>query len=552
MRKFLIPLSVLLVLAFIITGCGGGTTTPATTAPTSTAPKTTAPTVTSPVGTTSPVATATTTAPPASGQPRYGGRLKLIGGSNVANMGNPDEISNPGDATYAYPAVEGLLKMDAKGNLLPNLAEKWEISPDGKYVTFYLRRGVKFHDGSPFNAESAKYNMDVRINTKAWANFKAFSRAEVIDEYTMRVYFGDRFDWTAIKSLAYFFSGMEFSMKALKEQTPEWLRSHPIGTGPFKFREYKRDQIISYDRNDDYWGGKPYLDGVDFIIIPDTTTQLLAFKSGEVYVLGVQAKDAAGLKKEGYQLFEGYDVCFNIGMMPDSNNAGSPFSKIEVRRAVEYASDKQSIVDAITYGYGRVSNQVFIESEACYNPNVVGYPYNPAKAKELLTAAGYPNGFKFKCMMVDVMPLDFPTMLQDQLKKLGIIMEFNRVSLPQFSFQVGPGGGWEGWAVGGTYTGPAGDPAGALRNGPINENTTWISTWEPPELIDLARKAASELDPNKRTQMYKEISKKMTDDYAMVQWLYYVPFITAVSPKLKGHTIGQGGTFAYTHAWLEP
>jgi ABC-type transport system substrate-binding protein len=484
----------------------------------------------------------------ASGEAKYGGRLKLVGGSNVSNMGNPDELSNPGDAGLCFTACEGLMTLDAKGNLKPQLAEKWAIAPDGKSVTFYLRKGVKFHDGSDFNAESAKYNMDIRIKTKAWANFHTVMSAEALDKYTIKFNFKDKFDWVAMNSLAAFFSGMEFSMKALKTNTPEWLRSHPVGTGPFKLADYARDQYVKFDRFDEYWGGKPYLDGVDYMIIPDPTTALLAFKKGEVHGNMIQPQDAAGVKGSGFQVIENNSFVFNLALIPDSNNPKSPFSDIRVRRAFEYAIDKKSLADALGYGYFTVINQPFIPSQPYYNPNVVGYPYNPKKAKALLAEAGYPKGFTTKILMVDFMPLDMPIAVQDMCKEVGITIEFDRVSLPQFSFKVGQG--WEGLAVGGVFAGPFSDPGNTLKNGMVSQNTTWVSNNEPQEIIDLALNAASELDPKKRAAIYQKLSKKATDDYAMWCFMYFGPMLFGLSDKVKGHTIGQG-TFPYTHAWLE-
>lgn len=486
---------------------------------------------------------------------KYGGRLQLSGGSNIANIGNPDEISNPGDAGYSFVCTEGLLILDAEGNLQPWLAESYEVAPDGSSVTFDLHKGVKFHDGTDFNAEAVKVNIDIQIATAAWPNLKTVESCEILGDYKVRMNFvNDQFDWVALKSLAYFFSCRIFSPTFLQNETAEYKRSHVIGTGPFKLVDYQRDLVIKYDRFDDYWRGKPYLDGVDIKIIPDTTTALLAFKSGELHTLGIQAKDAKDIIDSGYDVITFTESVWNIALIGDSTNPDSPWADIRVRRALEHAIDKQSIVDGLTYGYGTASNQVYIEGQACYDPDVVGYPYDPEKAKELLAEAGYPNGFTTKVLMVDVMPLDWITVVQDQVKEVGIIMEFNRVSMPQLSFQVGgsEGAGWEGLAIGVAISGPTSDPGSSLKNGPINDRTTWISTEQPQELIDLAHEAASELDQDKRMDIYREISKKMTDKYAMWSFLYYSSGIQAFSPELKGHTVGQGTeSYPYAFAWLE-
>lgn len=485
----------------------------------------------------------------ASEEAKYGGRLILIGPTNVSNIGNPDELSGPTDAGYSFIATEGLLRLDAEGNLGPWLAEKYEIAPDGSSVTFFLRKGVKFHDGTPFNAKAVKVNVDIQINTKAWANMKSVKSCEVIDEHTVRLNFVDgKFDWVVMNSLAGFFSCMMFSPTALQTKDAKWLRSHPVGTGAFKLVEYKRDQYLKYDRFDEYWGGKAYLDGIDLRIIPDPTTSLLAFKSGEVHAVGILTKDAADMIKSGYEVRETSNFVFNMSLLPDSNNTESPFHDIRVRRALEHAIDKKALVEGLTDGYGTISNQPFIKGTNVYNPNVVGYPYNPEKAKALLAEAGYPNGFTTKVLMVDVMPLDMPIAVQDMVKQVGITLEFDRVSLPQFNFQVGVG--WEGLAVGGCFTGSGSDPANSLRNGPLSNNTTWVSNNQPDEAYALSVEAATELDPDKRAAIYRKLSKMLTDDYAQQCWLFWVPFMSSLSPKVKGADFDHP-MYEYNHAWLE-
>ncbi len=481
----------------------------------------------------------------------YGGRLRLVGSGNIGNMGNPNEISNPSDAGYAYPALEGLITRDAGGNFLPWLAKDWDISEDGTSITFYLQGGVIFHDGTPFNADAVKVNIDIQITTPAWMNLKMIKSCDVLDEYTVKFNL-DGWDWTMMNSLTYFFSCMMFSPTALQNETPEWLRSHPIGTGPYKLVDYDRDMYIKYDRFDDYWRGKPYLDGVDFIFIPDSTTQLLAFKSGETDMTGVAAQDVEDIKASGFEMTS--TKGWIVGLYPDSNTPDSPLADIRVRRAIDYAIDKQALADGLGYGYSRPCDQVFLRESAAWNPDVVGYPFDIAKAKELLTEAGYPDGFKTKFIMVEFMDLDAPIAIQDMLKKnINVELEFDRVSMAQLSFQIATPPGWEGFAFGASPEATGSDPGNVLVNGPLNNNTTWVGMWQPSDLLELAKQAAGETDAEKRMAMYREISKKMIDDYAQCCNLYDLTFFTAVNPRVKGHNVGQYGfgTFAFTFAWLE-
>lgn len=541
MKKFLfIVLSVILVTGILLGGCAESAPEPAP-APEKPAPAPEPePAVTGPPG---------VPGKPAGGI--EGGRLRLVGSGNVGNMGNPNEISNPSDAGYAFPALEGLITRDEGGNFLPWLARDWDIAEDGKSITFYLQEGVKFHDGTPFNAEAVKVNIDIQITTPAWMNLKGITSCDILDEYTVKFNL-EQWDWTMMNSLTGFWSCLMFSPTGLLNETPEYLRSHPIGTGPFKLVDYDRDMYIKYDRFDDYWRGRPYLDGVDFIFIPDPTTQLLAFKSGETDAAGIQPQDVDDIKAEGFQMTS--TKGWIVGLYPDSNTPDSPLADIKVRRAIDHAIDKELLAEGLGYGYSRPCDQVFLRESGGWSPDVVGYPYDLEKAKALLTEAGYPDGFKAKFLMVEFMTLDAPIAIQDMLKRnINVELEFDRVSMAQLSFQIATPPGWEGFAFGASPEMTGSDPGNVLVNGTLNNNTTWVGMWQPPDLLELAKKAAAETDAEKRMAIYREISKKQIDEYAQCINLYDLTFFTAVAPRVKGHTVGQFGfgAFAYTFAWLE-
>jgi peptide/nickel transport system substrate-binding protein len=331
-----------------------------------------------------------------------------------------------------------------------------------------------------------------------------------------------------------------------------------VGTGPFILKQYIRDQKLVYDRNDNYWRGKPYLDGIDWHIIPQTEVALLSYKAGELHTLAVMAKDAAGLIKDGFEITKTTEMVMNMCILPSSASPSSPLADIRVRRAIEYAIDKQELVDGLTYGYGVATNQEFC-LPPYMDPTTVGYPHDVAKAKQLLTEAGYPNGIKLTATQVDMMPDDLPLALQGQLKKAGIELKLEKVGYIKFVMMIQGGEGWEGYVWSYGFPGSAVDPASTLGNGPLNAvkkdgkwtRTTWLSCDQPTELSELFAQSNSETDPAKRTAIIQQISKKMTDDYCMWSFIYYNPGLTSTSPILKGATIGQYKEFNfYTFAWL--
>jgi peptide/nickel transport system substrate-binding protein len=298
---------------------------------------------------------------------------------------------------------------------------------------------------------------------------KKVKECVIVDPYTIRLDFVDgKWDWVAVKSLAGFWSVQMFSPTYLKNHTAEEKMTHVVGTGPFILKEYVRDQKLIYDRNDNYWRGKPYLDGVDFNIITDATVALLAFKSGQLDYLGIQTQDAAGVTADGFTLTTTTDMVFNFCLLPSSGNPDSILKDINIRRAIECAIDKQQIVDAFTYGYGVATNQGF-----CLDPfrddTVVGNPFNLQKAQEYLTAAGYPEGITTSLFIVEGGNADVPMALQGMLAEAKITLKVETVSYIQLVEMIGGGGtGWDGFIFVFGFPGTTTDPASTLANGPLN------------------------------------------------------------------------------------
>lgn len=562
MKKILyISLLLLILVVSALTGCGkpGATTTTKTTTTTPQSPTATATATSTPppvvMQTEIPKVVEAPDLPGPSPDGVYGGRLHLVGPMNIANIGDPNQNSNPTDATYTAVACESLLRYDGQGNLSPWLARKYEIAEDGSSITFYLREGIFFQDYTPFNAEAVKYNLDIQLTTAPWPDMDPYEKCEVIDEYTVKLTFKNGvFSWPAVKSLAGSFSCMMFSPTYLKNNTPDYKRTHVVGTGPFMLTEFKRDEYLKFDRWDGYWRGKPFLDGIDYKIISDANTQLIAFRAGEIDTLSVNPKDRASLEADGFTVVEMPAIFVNpLCLIPSSANPESPLADIRVRRACEYAINKQALLDTIGYGLGNICNQLFPENDPCHNPDVVGYPYDPDKAVQLLKEAGYETGLKLKFYQVDFLPMDFPQAIQQMWKDVGIEMEIVRISILQINDMVsGPNAkGWDGWFYSYAMAGPGIDPAQALMYGPVSNGAFWISCEQPDELTRLAKAAAAELNAENRIKIYQEISKKMIDDYAQWLFLYYSVGLVSVSPRIKGVDPAQGSQFMYAFAWVE-
>jgi peptide/nickel transport system substrate-binding protein len=417
-KKVLIGLALILVCALIL-GCS----TPATTPPSAASPST-QPTAIKPAQSAAPTQPATQTAPSSaatSPTPQYGGILKMLSSSwgPVADIGYPPEFGfSGGDAT---PVLEGLLYVDNRGNPSPCLATAWEVSADKKSIKISLRKGVKFHDMTDFNAQAAKWAMDNQIAVK---RVPLWESVEIIDDYTLKL---NLKNWSnsAILSLA---SRLYISQAAFQKNGIEWVRANPVGTGAFKFLEYKQEVYLKYTRFDSYWQkGLPYLDGVEFEYIADKMTLAAAFQAGEGQIMRMATvKTSTELRDKGYELWTRRE---NAGggpagvqtLFPDSKNADSPLSNLKVRLAIDYAIDKAGICKARSYGFWKPQYEHAFPGSIAEIKNPDNRQYDPAKAKQLLTEAGYPNGFKTRIILEPGLgDKDAAVGVQNQLGAIGI------------------------------------------------------------------------------------------------------------------------------------
>ena len=415
MKKLLISLLVLLATVSMLISCGKPTPTP-TPSPSPTKTTTPTPSVTptvSPTPTPSPTPTAT---------PKYGGTLKiiLIAGPQTPG-GVPAEIFGP-DATSSQFCMEPLLRGDNKGGVLPWLAESYKLADDMKSVTFTLRKSVKFHDGTDFNAAAAKWNLDNYIASpfnQYWAS------TEVNNDYTIKVNFRM---W--VNTILNSFTGngaWMVSPTAFEKNGIDWARNNPVGTGPFKFESFQRDVSYKVVRNPDYWQkGKPYLDGIEIDYIADPMTQRAAIQAGEAHMLQLEpGKTAKDLENLGFQTY--FQLVTVYSLMPDTAHTDSPYAIQKVREAIEYALDRESMAKAFSYGYWEAQYQIPYPSSSAYNPNfTLARKYNVDKAKQLLDEAGYKQGFHTTILVNPaIIDRSIPVALQANLADVGITADLS-------------------------------------------------------------------------------------------------------------------------------
>ncbi len=330
---------------------------------------------------------------------------------------NPVIANDSASGAINDQVFNGLVKYDKDIKLVGDLAERWKVSNGGKTITFFLRKGVKWHDGVEFTAEDCLFTyqklIDPKVATPYSSSFTDIAKAEPIGKYIFRVTYKEPFS-PALDSWA----GMGIIPKHLLEgkdiNTDEFNR-HPVGTGPYKFKEWIAGQKIVLDVNNDYFEGRPNIDQFIYRIIPDSSTMFQELLSGGVDMMGLTPlqylrKSETRRIRENYQKFR-YP---SNGYTYMGYNLRSPlFSDVRVRQALAYAIDRQSIIDGVLLGLGKPCTGPFSYVSWAYNPHAKSYPYNPRLAREMLREAGWKDTNAGGILEKDGMPFSF-TILTNQ------------------------------------------------------------------------------------------------------------------------------------------
>jgi peptide/nickel transport system substrate-binding protein len=444
-KLLLFTLSIVLIVGLALVSCAQEEAAPVTPAPT-TAPATTPAPTSTPAPSAAPAPTPAP-APSTAETPKLGGVLKIISGGGPVAFGYPPG-SQPFDFWGGFGILEALIGVDGQGEPTPLLATSWDLAADGKSVTFNLRKGVKFHDDTPFNAQAVKWSVDKFIEAHV---ISTVSSIDVIDDYTVRFNL-PQFNnavYTQISDLTY------ISPTAAEKNGIDWAKTHAVGTGPFMQKEFIRDVSITKVKFPDYWDtGKPYLDGMLNVFIPDPTTAKMSFEAGEAHILmiGSDGKVAKELADKGF-VVRGMPGMASF-LATDSVNADSPFYSAKVRMALEYAINKKQITDTVGQGYMDPLDQICPPGMVGNNPGIKERAYDPAMAKQLLAEAGYPDGFETKLMALQgFTSSDIVTAVQGYMKDVGIDVAVDLMDMGR-GFQTM----FQGWRNGMMFAGTGLDP----------------------------------------------------------------------------------------------
>jgi ABC-type transport system substrate-binding protein len=367
-----------------------------------------------------------------------GGILRAVRSTFPKVLGYQPEQS-PTDVMFALPYGERISEWDAKGNLIPVLVESWDADPVNMTITYHLRKGIKFHDGTPWNAEACRWNLQLGKDTGRLTDGQFVKSIEVIDEYTVRI---TCTEYTSVSLLNYGWL-QHYSPTAFNTHGKEYLRTHAFGTGAFKLVDYQRDTLIKYERNPNHWRkGLPLLDGIEVKYIPNAMTAAMMMENNEadIWLDLSEVKYIVDLERKGFKVVWGPGMVYTL-LPANAKDPKSPYANKKVREAIEYALDRPTIAKTIGYGKFEPLTQIVPSFSPAHNTNYNPRPYNPEKAKQLLAEAGYPSGFETKLMALEI-SRDQAIAIQSYLAAVGIKVNIDLADMGRYYSSLYSPAGW--------------------------------------------------------------------------------------------------------------
>ena len=446
---------------------------------------------------------------------------------------------------------EGLFGFNEKLELRPVLAESYDVSPDGLVYTFHLRKGVKFHDGTDFNAEAVKVNFDRVTNPenklKRYSLYSNIAKTEVVDDLTAKVTLKTPFS-PFINQLAHP-SAVMISPTALKKYGKD-IMFHPVGTGPYKFVEWKQTDYLKGAKNENYWRpGLPKIDTITWVPVVDNNARSAMMRTGEAhFTFPVPYEQAAVLEKDEHlKLVAAPSI---VTRYLNMNMLQKPFDDLRVRQAINYALNQQEIIDVVLEGRGQVANSVMNVNIPGYSEEITGYSQDLEKAKALMAEAGYPDGFKTTLFASGDVRNREAQIIQAQLLEIGIEVDIQLYEWGAFLDAINKG---EHDMFISSWSNATMDPDASIfplfhtKNFGATGNRAFYSN---PEVDTLIEQAQKESDNAKRMELYKEIQQKINDDAPWV-CLFYGTTCTGIRADLKGFVLHPSSANHYENLYYE-
>ncbi len=431
----------------------------------------------------------------------------------------------------------------------PCLATSWTQSPDGLTWTFKLRRGVTFHDGTPFNAEAVKFSVERELPPNATSDmpyasftFEPVKKVDVIDPYTVRFTLNKPYA-PFLANLAMAFAAPIVSPAAVKKYGPD-SNQHPVGTGPFKFDKWDRDQQIVLVKNDKYWGKKALVDKLIYKTTKENSVRASELLTGAVDIIdGVDPNDVKKLESSGMKVIKNPGM--NINYMGFFCNK-KPFNDPRLRRAISMAINRNEIVKYLYQGYAQTANGPLPSFIPGYDPKLRPLSYNQEQAKKLLAEAGASN-LSFTMLTYSVARSYNPVngqklaeAIQAELLKIGVKTNIKVYPWKEYKDAVFKAEDGDAYFYG--WIGDNGDPDNFLSLFDSTQIDSGLnhSKYSNPKVDEFLRKGTATLDPKARVKIYQDLQQVLVED---APWIFISHSLdmAAYRPNVKGfklHPVG--------------
>ncbi|OFV83165.1 MAG: hypothetical protein A2W26_07690 [Acidobacteria bacterium RBG_16_64_8] len=430
-----------------------------------------------------------------------------------------------------------LLSIDPRGRLLPELATEYRVLEDKLTWQFKLRQGVRFHNGEELTAESVKTTLDdIITSTIAVSNVKRrmaqVERVDIVDRYTVNV--KTKIPFVLLpKGLA---DAFIYPARYYRETGPDAFSDKPSGTGQFRFVEWRKGISITLARNPAYWGPKATIDRVVFRPFPESAARIAALERGEIDIAAnVPPDDAQRLRAKGFNIvFSPLGQAMLVQLVPVR---GTPLEDRRVRQALNFAIDKNALVEAIMGGYTKVLRGQLVGPDGFgYNPLLVPYPYDPAKARALLAQAGYPNGFSIRMQCSQgryVKQKEVCEAVVGQLAKVAVRVDLEMSEWGTFINRILTNAPDRApmWYLGLNYF-PAMDAEFIIQH---YITASPLRQFSHPRLDELYRLQAQEFDTARRLKLIQEFMDVVREEAPNV-FLFQAPAIYALNKRVQGFT----------------
>jgi len=486
---------------------------------------------------------------------KYGGRLVTVLSATIDKLDPQVAISFQEWNIVTNITHNGLMKYDFNDELVPDLAEKYEMNEAGDEFIFTLNKGRKFSNGREVVADDIKYSLTraMKPETGSWGNLMLMNVVgapaviagdadeaegiEVIDDYTIK--------FSLIEPQSTFVSFLAASPIFInpKEEVEKWGDEYPlhaVGTGPFMIKEFNPGTNLVLEKNPYYYElpERPYLDEIEFVMNIDEQTTLLMIESGDADITADLMPPSVMQQVLNDPDWEDY-IYNRPGFSPVfmwMNSENEPFDDVRVRQAVLYAINRDKL-DKMLTGVGVQIRGLYVPGAPGYDPDFDPYPYNPEKAKELLAEAGFPDGFDTKLYWHDEVAswTLFPVPIQQDLAEVGINAELIKVSVPaknelaaEKAMPIGVGG----W---GPATVDCADWYSAIFLCANKDEPTGYPSYCNPVIDEMFAETQKTFDEEKRAALFREMEDILMADAPMIS-LMNMSYYVLLNPKVKGYT----------------